>query len=29
MMEYLDQLHVYFGVEIPDETEWICSVTVG
>ena len=21
MMEYLDQLHVYFGVEIPDETE--------
>jgi hypothetical protein len=21
MFEYLDQLHVYFGVEIPDETE--------
>ena len=21
MMEYLDQLHAYFGVEIPDETE--------
>ena len=21
MMEYLDKLHIYFGVEIPDETE--------